>query len=486
MVEQTVQDTRLRSRASASFSHDPWSKFMIDHRKALAIGIPLVIVQVFWWLYMILFGNFEDVFCSKIGDHNEPRYYIAIAMIFGSMVAGSTSEGGAAIAFPVLTLVMGVTPSVARDFSFMIQSVGMSCAAFTILFMNIKLEYYSIFYCSIGGTIGVIIGLEFVAPLLSPAFTKMIFVSVWFAFACLLLHHNVLFHSDKKVYHQIPYWRQGELFRCNVSCRRRAPEKDSRSNSLRLSDQVNINHDPEDVWFLREKANVVCNWKAAVLVVGGFIGGVFTSLGGSGLDICSFSMLTLLFGVSERIATPTSIILMAGNTLVAFLWVGASGSINSACWGMWMACIPVVVIGAPLGSILSSHWHRLVIALLVVAIDTAQLIGALLIVQPWSDKDTGKPVVLSLESLGLFLLGCVAFTILARHGDHLAEVYSKLPDEIRLDQEHKFAEVGSTGLTAEDMVKLGVDGSGSRTNNPLHVNRSKGDGFLRDHSVIEM
>ena len=57
-------------------------------------------------------------------------------MVFGSMVAGATSEGGAAVAFPVMTLVFGIAPPVARDFSFMIQSVGMTCASFTILFMG--------------------------------------------------------------------------------------------------------------------------------------------------------------------------------------------------------------------------------------------------------------------------------------------------------------------------------------------------------------
>jgi len=32
-----------------------------------------------------------------------------------------TSEGGGAVAFPVMTLVLGVHPSVARDFSVMVQ-----------------------------------------------------------------------------------------------------------------------------------------------------------------------------------------------------------------------------------------------------------------------------------------------------------------------------------------------------------------------------
>jgi uncharacterized membrane protein YfcA len=45
-------------------------------------------------------------------------------MIFGAIVGGATSEGGGAIAFPVMTLALGITPSVARDFSIMIQSCG--------------------------------------------------------------------------------------------------------------------------------------------------------------------------------------------------------------------------------------------------------------------------------------------------------------------------------------------------------------------------
>ena len=35
-----------------------------------------------------------------------------------------TSEGGGAVAFPVMTLALKVCPRVARDFSLMIQSCG--------------------------------------------------------------------------------------------------------------------------------------------------------------------------------------------------------------------------------------------------------------------------------------------------------------------------------------------------------------------------
>ena len=50
------------------------------------------------------------------------------------------------------------------------------------------------------------------------------------------------------------------------------------------------------------------------------MGGIFSSFAGSGLDICTFSVITLLFWVTEKTATPTSVVLMAGNTVVGFYW----------------------------------------------------------------------------------------------------------------------------------------------------------------------
>jgi hypothetical protein len=45
-------------------------------------------------------------------------------MVFGATIGGMTSEGGGAVAFPVMTLALGIKPAVARDFSLMIQSCG--------------------------------------------------------------------------------------------------------------------------------------------------------------------------------------------------------------------------------------------------------------------------------------------------------------------------------------------------------------------------
>ena len=74
-----------------------------------------------------------------------------------------TSEGGGAVAFPVMTLVFSIKPAIARDFSLMIQSAGMSAAAFTIYFMKVQLEWHSLILCTLGGLGGSIFGYHVVS-----------------------------------------------------------------------------------------------------------------------------------------------------------------------------------------------------------------------------------------------------------------------------------------------------------------------------------
>eukprot|EP00976_Prorocentrum_cordatum_P080426 1183979-Prorocentrum_minimum.AAC.2 len=111
------------------------------------------------------------------------------------------------------------------------------------------------------------------------------------------------------------------------------------------------------------------------------MGGVFTSVAGSGIDICSFATLTLLFRVSEKVATPTSVCLMAVNTVVGFVWRQFyMGGVAPESWEFLAVCVPVVVFGAPFGSVLGSYCHRLVLAAFVYVTDTVQIVAAYIIV----------------------------------------------------------------------------------------------------------
>ena len=86
-------------------------------------------LKLFFTIESILNNNRITISLLSLLQHNYfanfPTHYpMTITMIFGSFIGGATAEGGGAVAFPVMTLVLHLAPSVARDFSFMIQCCG--------------------------------------------------------------------------------------------------------------------------------------------------------------------------------------------------------------------------------------------------------------------------------------------------------------------------------------------------------------------------
>ncbi|KHJ77939.1 hypothetical protein OESDEN_22441 [Oesophagostomum dentatum] len=69
-----------------------------------------------------------------------------------------TSEGGGAVAFPVMTLGLKIAPAVARDFSLIVQAIGMSCAMFAIVFMNVQIEKRAVIFGTMGSIPGFVFG----------------------------------------------------------------------------------------------------------------------------------------------------------------------------------------------------------------------------------------------------------------------------------------------------------------------------------------
>lgn len=304
--------------------------------------------SVVWlaWLFLVWSGDRWAVVWDNLA--------MTLTMVVGSMIAGATSEGGGAVAFPVLTLGFGATPAVARDFALMIQSVGMSAAAITILRGRIPIAARPMIAALIGGVPGIIIGIELVGPALPAASTKLAFVALWASFG-LTLGWSMRSRGGGGV----PTLGRGGLG----------------------------------------------------LVAGcGCLGGVISGVCGSGIDIVTFSVLTLAFGVDERIATPTSVVLMAGNAVVGFGWrlLAPGAPIPAEAWGYWWAAVPVVVVGAPLGAwLIAGRSRRFVVRLLHLSI-AAQLIGALILVP----LTAGRIAVL----LGTFFVGLALFFGLWRRG----------------------------------------------------------------------
>jgi len=249
----------------------------------------------------------------------------SITMMFGSFIAGASAEGGGAIAFPVFTLLLKIPPADARNFSFAIQSIGMVSASLLIIGRRIPIEWRGITYPAIGGLVGLIIGTYAIAPLLEPSTTKLFFVSLWMAFG-------------------IGLWRA------------------NRNASRIVRTDMGAEVQPADV---------------ARLLATGVIGGIVTAIFGNGVDLVTFCMLTLWYGIDEKIATPTSVVLMSIITVAGFfLHAAVVRDVSESTIHAWVAAAPVVLVFAPLGAWVISRWKRLSIARLLYTIIVVQLIGA--------------------------------------------------------------------------------------------------------------
>lgn len=276
-----------------------------------------------------------------------------------------TSEGGGAVAFPVMTLLLGTTPSEARDYALFIQGTGMSCATFAIIFMGVQVEWHAIVIGTWGGIGGLMFGFYMIDPYIPNAFKKMAFVSVWFSFAFALFLLNR--YHKRKTFKTIPDYKL---------------------------------------------------WKGIVLLLAGVVGGMCTSFAGGGVDICIFSVLTLLFRVSEKTATPTSVIMMALVSLVGSYWrVVVQEAPTLTTYEYYAVSGQMVVVGAPTGAILGSHFHRQVLAAAVYILDTASLITAFILIP--------QTPLLAGVSVGIIAFGFVFFYLLTLWGQKIMVTVEK-------------------------------------------------------------
>jgi uncharacterized membrane protein YfcA len=305
-----------------------------------------------WTVYMISTDSW------KLFYH---YFYMSLTMVFGSFVAGASSEGGGAVAFPVMTLIFKIHPAEARNFSLAIQSAGMTAATLWIISRRIKIEKTYLKLAAAGAAGGMVFGSYCIAPYTAPAYAKMLFVSFWLSFGIALFVVN--------------YFR-----RRNV----------------------------------REKLPVLSSGQKTELLFIGFIGGILSALLGSGADICTFAFVTMKYRLSEKVATPTSVILMATNAVTGFfLHRFIMGDITPEVYHYWVVCIPVVMLGAPLGAFVVSRTRRLHIVNFLCFIILVQFLGAIFILQP-----AGR---LLLFSTVAFFAGMIIFFLLTRQDKNLSE-----------------------------------------------------------------
>ncbi|AOY82906.1 sulfite exporter TauE/SafE family protein [Moorena producens JHB] len=280
----------------------------------------VIIALIVWSIWLNTLGIQEAIaYCYN-------HWEIALTMMFGSIIAGGTSIGGGAVAFPVFTKLLNVSPHDAKVFSLAIQSVGMSAASVAIWVTRIRVEWRTIIWASIGGAFGIWIGLAFFYRFFPPDMIKMSFTMMIAS-----LPFSLIMSGNKRQYYlQVNYWS----FRERV------------------------------IFFLT-----------------GLLGGIMSSLFGNGIDILTFSVMVLLFRISEKVATPTSVVLMAINAVIGFtLQVFFIKNFTDPALSYWLAAVPVVVIGAPLGAMFCSLLRRQTIVNILIGIILIELLTSLLII----------------------------------------------------------------------------------------------------------
>ncbi|NEO29796.1 MAG: sulfite exporter TauE/SafE family protein [Symploca sp. SIO3C6] len=297
-----------------------------SRRTEKSLGISILVAGTVWIVWLTLAGP------SHALSNLIANWEAAVTMIFGSMVAGATSMGGGAIAFPVFTKVIHVPPNEAKVFSLAIQSVGMSAASLTIVAMKTKVEWRFIRWASLGGVPGIILGSVLLAPILPSNVIKFSFTMMICSFGIVLCALNRTRRTRNLA---IPSWGKREQF---------------------------------------------------FSLVAGLWGGIVSGLVGSGMDIVGFSIMVLLFGLCEKISTPTSVILMAINAMVGFiLHQYFVGDFVEPVTNYWLAAVPVVVVGAPTGAILCNLMKRKTIVRILISLVLIELVSSLLLI-PLSAK----------------------------------------------------------------------------------------------------
>lgn len=333
--------------ASSRDSRDATSQ----RRNRLALGVSALITIV-WLVYVTASGLW-----GRVGDH----WASAVTMIFGSFVAGSTPQGGGAVAFPVFTKLLEIPAEVARSFSLAIQSIGMGAASLAILINRRAVELRALVIAFPASVIG-------------------FFVGYW-----------VLTQYDEPFGPSVlpgPYVKVG--FTLIVAVMAFVTFLGYRIQLIEKLDAL-----PK-----------ISPRLATALALCGLFGGVASALVGSGADVALYLGLVVLAGLSPRVGVATSVLLM---TLISFLGLlmfgigdqhlsigldasnmvnqlgdqtvstGADGvtfasgpALDSSrydLFGLWLAAAPVVAWGAPLGSFVSSRVtdRRLVSAVVTLA-----------------------------------------------------------------------------------------------------------------------
>lgn len=249
---------------------------------------------------------------------------MSVTMVIGSTVAGATAEGGGAVAFPVFTKLLHIPSTEARTFGLMIQAVGMTMASVVILVRRVRILPRVIATVTIGGAAGMVVGTYFLA--IPNPYPKVLFTMVTAIFGVALLISRYVLKWPGRL--DMPNW-----------------------GSMQVAQFLAL----------------------------GFAGGAFSSNTGTGTDMMTFVVLTLAYGISEKVSTPTTVIIMGLNSVVGFATHLVRQDIGIV-WEYWLVCVPIVILGAPFGAYIASKVARDTIINFLLALITLELVTTLLLI----------------------------------------------------------------------------------------------------------
>jgi len=334
----------------------------------VAFAVP-VVVSVIAIVYIAVSGQWSRV---------SGQWPSALTMVFGSFLAGSSPEGGGAVAFPIFTKVLEIEAPVARSFGLFIQAAGMTSASAFILAKRRPVDLRAAVLGACGGILGLLFGIlvltdashAFRAPIIPSAWVKVMFTLILATMSWLMI--SALRHP-------------GEA---------EAPM----------------------VWRGRAEGGV---FAAAA------IGGVLSAFTGTGVNVLLFLFIVTLCGTRTSVAVPTSILAMTAVSIVGFLVLGlidgqlsigldTIGNVTSVggvavdnldparydLFALWLVAVPVVVWGAPIGAAVIARVREQHVVAFVGLLAAVEVVSTLVLVK----EIRQSPALLVVTVVGL---GCI-------------------------------------------------------------------------------
>lgn len=293
----------------------------IGNQRSTSLAVSVLFV---WVVAVLATGQLDRV------RANVPA---AITMIFGSFVAGSTPQGGGAVAFPVFTKLLGVSAADAKTFSLSIQAIGMGSASAVIAFTGRAVDRRALRLTVPAAIAGFLSGsflFSFVS--LPTAYLKVIFTLL-----VVTAGGSTWLSRRNAIIEQLPA----------------APLESAITRRLVLLVSV--------------------------------AGGVASALFGSGADVAVYLLLTIVLGVRPSIGVATSVVTMAAVSVVGFTLALLTGQLAPVTapgavdvFGMWLAAIPVVVIGAPIGSWFAHNASASTLARFIAGLAVVELLSTVI------------------------------------------------------------------------------------------------------------